>query len=110
MISTVGGLAQHKLYCKAAGTDSFNQQDDVHPTIQAQADTYKDDEFTMEQWVHKLTATNTAVNNTSPIITGNTGLILAEKLSYTALTEQPTSTKTHSYAATSLFTLNIYYT
>jgi len=35
---------------------------------------------------------------------------LAEELSHTAPAEQPTSTKTHSHAVTSLFTSNIYYT
>ena len=37
----------------------------------------------MEQWVHNLIATNTTVNNTLLTTTGNTSLILAEKLSYT---------------------------
>ena len=36
----------------------------------------------MEQWVHDFIATDTAVNNTSPTTTGNTGLILAEELSH----------------------------
>ena len=64
----------------------------------------------MEQWVHDFIATDTAVNNTSPTTTGNTGLILTEELSYTTPAEQPTSTETHSHAATSLSTLNIYCT
>ena len=41
----------------------------------------------MEQWVHDLIATDTAVNNTSPTTTGNTGLILVEELSRTTLIE-----------------------
>ena len=45
-------------------------------------DIYKDDEFTIKQWVYNFIATDTAVNNTSLIIIGNTGLILAEELSY----------------------------
>ena len=60
--------------------------------------------------MYDFIATDTAINNTSPTITGNTGLILAEKLSYITPTEQPTSTKTHSYAVTNLSTLNIYCT
>jgi len=50
-------------------------------------DIYKDDEFTIEQWVHDLIATNTAINDTLPTITGNTGLILVEELSYIAPAE-----------------------
>ena len=36
----------------------------------------------MEQWVHDFIVTDTAVNNTLLTITGNTGLILVEELSY----------------------------
>ena len=107
-ISTVGGLARYKLYCKAAGTDYLNQQDNIYYTIQARADTHKDDEFTVEQWVHDLIVTDTAVNDTLPTIIGNTGLILVEELSHTVPGEQPTSTETHSHAVISLSTSNIY--
>lgn len=109
-ISTVGGLARHKLYCKVAGIHYLNQQDDVYPTIRARADTHEDDEFTVEQWVYDLIATDTTVNDTSPTTTGNTDLILAEELSHTTPAEQPTSAETHSHAATSLSTSNIYCT
>ena len=50
-------------------------------------DRYKDDEFIVEQWVHDLIATDTAVNDTLLTITGNTGLILVEELSYTTPVE-----------------------
>jgi hypothetical protein len=50
-------------------------------------DTYKDNKFTVEQWVYNLIATDLAVNNTSPITTGNTGLILAKELSHITPTE-----------------------
>ena len=60
--------------------------------------------------MHDLIVTNTAVNNTLPTTTGNTGLILAEELSHTTPAEQLTSTKIYSHAVTSLFTLNIYCT
>ena len=70
----------------------------------------KDDKFTVEQWVHDLIATDTAVNNTLLTTIGNTSLILVEELSYITPIKQPTSTKMCSYIATSLFTLNICYT
>ena len=73
-------------------------------------DTHKDNKFTVEQWVYDLIATNTAVNNTLPTTTGNTGLILVEELSHTTPIKQLTSTEMYSYAVISLFTLNIYYT
>jgi hypothetical protein len=50
-------------------------------------DTYKDNKFTIEQWVHNFIVTNLAVNNTLLTTTGNTSLILAEELSHTTLTE-----------------------
>ena len=45
-------------------------------------DIYKDNKFTIEQWVYNLIATDTIIHNTLPTIIGNTGLILAEELSY----------------------------
>ena len=45
-------------------------------------DTYKNNKFTVEQWVYDFIATDTTINNTSLTITGNTGLILVEELSY----------------------------
>jgi hypothetical protein len=45
-------------------------------------DIYKDNKFTIEQWVYDFIVTDTAVNNTSLTTTGNTSLILAEELSY----------------------------
>ena len=50
-------------------------------------DIYKDNKFIIKQWVHDLIATDTAVNDTLLTITGNTGLILAEGLSYIVLAE-----------------------
>ena len=50
-------------------------------------DIYKDNKFTIEQWVYNLIVTDTAVNNTLPTTIGNTSLILAEKLSYTTPVE-----------------------
>jgi hypothetical protein len=73
-------------------------------------DIYKDNKFIVKQWVYNFIATDTAVNNTSPTTIGNTGLILAEKLSYITPIEQLTSTKIYSYAVISLFTLYIYCT
>ena len=45
-------------------------------------DIYKDNKFTVEQWIYNFIATNTAINNTSPTTTGNTSLILVKELSY----------------------------
>ena len=73
-------------------------------------DIYKDDEFTVEKWAYDFIVANTTVNNTLLTIIGNTNLILVEKLSYIALIKQLISTEMYSYAATSLSTLNIYYT
>jgi hypothetical protein len=50
-------------------------------------DTYKDNKFTVKKWVHDFIVTDTAVNNTLLTTTGNTGLILAEELSYITPTE-----------------------
>ena len=64
----------------------------------------------MEQWVYNFIAINTTINDTLLTIIGNTSLILAKELSYTAPVEQLINIKTYSYVVTSLSTLNIYYT
>jgi hypothetical protein len=73
-------------------------------------DTYKDNKFTVEQWVYNFIATDPIINDTSPTTIGNTSLILAEELSYIIFIKQPTSTEMYNYAATSLSTLYIYCT
>jgi hypothetical protein len=45
-------------------------------------DTYKDDKFTIEQWVYDFIVTDITINNTLLTTTGNTSLILAEELSH----------------------------
>jgi hypothetical protein len=82
IISTINKLARHKLYCKVVNIHYLNQQNNVYFTIQTQANTYKDNKFTVEQWVHNFIVTDPAINNTSLTTTGNTSLILAEELSY----------------------------
>ena len=73
-------------------------------------DTYKDNKFTIEQWVYNFIVTNTTVNNILLTTIKNTGLILVEKLSYIIFVKQLTSTEIYSYTAISLSTLNIYCT
>jgi hypothetical protein len=50
-------------------------------------DIYKDNEFTVEQWVYDFIAINTTVNNTLLTTIGNTSLILTKELSYITLIE-----------------------
>jgi hypothetical protein len=45
-------------------------------------DIYKDNKFTIEQWVYDFIVTNSAINNTSPTTTENTDLILVKELSH----------------------------
>ena len=46
-------------------------------------DIYKNNKFTIEQWVYNLIATNTVINNTSLTIIENTSLIFIKELSHT---------------------------